>query len=1186
MRLATTSIGWLALLFLTNLIGLVSADDPLVRVFSIEEIGRNGRAFAIERDDLGWLYVACVDDRVICVYDGQSWSHVEVPCAPTDLACDREGRIWVAGGDTIGYIERDPWGRLGFQLFDVETEESDINNFSFVESVGDRIRFFNRRLIVEILTKDVPKVDKILRAREGERFYAFNEEFVFSKTVAPDVSFKVVGEQREELCADMPSGFSYAAHIGTQQVAITDSWTKVLAYRNGQWEPFSKRFDRFGKDFEFNWAAMLQDGNLGVATSHGFFKLGESGDVLLQVTPETGLPQGNIIRFGELSNNEFWFAHGTEFTLVNFDAKDGGERIHLPIEKGAFVWETLIHQGNLLIGDSSGLYRLALDGPRKKQWEKVRANAHYYIVPINDTCFVTGGNSGLFLINQTNETTRLSEKQCLGASNFQRGCVAVHIGSGDIELHRPTAALLGSKGSSTSKPVAFNVPIEPSELYIDSENRIWMISENELGVAISEDGWRTKTKYLSRPVNLACHFESLNDQLVLIGEGAFFSPRLSDGKIELDRHEALTAIEPQLDKSQRLRLVECDEYGVLLAQGNTGALYPWEDDKLAKSPVNQWILPKPGPAAPTWDAARKKIWTVCDQHLTAIDIEQQNEIDFVQPAIRLSPGTKLQANGDLLVSPKGNVTFDYAVPLSLIDLEPEYQYKLEGLGDWSDWTSKTQKEFARLPGGRYRLQVRAKYPLGTSEIVSTPWFQVSTPWYRTTVAWLSYGLIGVAFFYSLVNWRTRSLAASNQKMERLVNERTEEIKRQQREIQRKSELLIDQYRNAESERIRSFDTLVAGIAHDFNNLLTVISINNEIIVGSKDDLLARSAKNSQKAIEAAAELCRELSAVSDATPMSPEAFSVVELLRDMKPLLSKSVPNQIKLNYDLDNSCSTIFGEPGSIKRAVLNLIVNAGEVAKRKIDVKVQNRVLNHEDLQAARFVSSEPRPGSFVCISIADDGPGIDEKIQSRLFEPFFSTKKLGRGLGLSIVLRIVGRHGGFIMVDSDSGTTFDIFLPKSSAQVKLSSQTTVGAPKCDKLKILLVDDEFTVLEAIRIKLEFEGHEVFATQSAKQSIKMLDKVGAIDLFLIDLSMPEMSGAELADVLLKARPDVPVVFASGFSATAVPPNLLKLSNVAFLRKPFKSHQLLRAYLSMRENPQPNGDVRLREIISPADEST
>jgi signal transduction histidine kinase len=182
--------------------------------------------------------------------------------------------------------------------------------------------------------------------------------------------------------------------------------------------------------------------------------------------------------------------------------------------------------------------------------------------------------------------------------------------------------------------------------------------------------------------------------------------------------------------------------------------------------------------------------------------------------------------------------------------------------------------------------------------------------------------------------------------------------------------------------LKSFDTLVAGVAHDFNNLLTVISVNNEMILGDGDKLSRQFAENSTEAIKAAIELCSEMSAFSDKSPASLVAVDVVEAVRTMDDTLAQSIPDNVKYVSDLAEESLYSLADIRQLQRALLNLVLNAGEVARSKVIVRVLELELTDDDLINARFVGELPIAGTFHCIEVADDGTGLDDDVLNRMF------------------------------------------------------------------------------------------------------------------------------------------------------------------------------------------------------------
>jgi len=243
--------------------------------------------------------------------------------------------------------------------------------------------------------------------------------------------------------------------------------------------------------------------------------------------------------------------------------------------------------------------------------------------------------------------------------------------------------------------------------------------------------------------------------------------------------------------------------------------------------------------------------------------------------------------------------------------------------------------------------------------------------------------------------------------------------------------------------------------------------------------------------------------------------------------------------------------------QVLLNLFVNAWQAMPGGGDLFLETENIHLDDTFVAPY---EIRPGPYIKFSVTDTGVGMDEKTRQRIFDPFFTTRKMGRGtgLGLSTVYGIVKGHGGMVHVDSEPGrgTTFTIYLPVSTKVVEKENKKT-GVIARGKETILLVDDENIVLEVGRELLESLGYRVYVAGNGQEAIEVyLGKNKAIDLLILDMIMPGLSGGETFDRLRKINPDIRVLLSSGYSVDGLARQILDRGCNGFLQKPFRLEML------------------------------
>ena len=665
----------------------------------------------------------------------------------------------------------------------------------------------------------------------------------------------------------------------------------------------------------------------------------------------------------------------------------------------------------------------------------------------------------------------------------------------------------------------------------------------------------------------------LNGQRWVVTKEGLFSPELKTQADSDDLLLVLQKVDPRFEllneqfKNREIRkVIDCPDFGLLLCSSRYFSMHKLVDGQYQREPITDWAIPNKFGKKIAWDPYRSVLWgTFGDNSLVTLlpsKDESRKIYKRFDPILEMlvSPEGSINAGsaGERIEIPAAtDVSFTYGIPNASDNTQ--FQYRLEGLEeDWSEWAETTSRKYERLPSGEYEFQVRTRRPSGELVSASSGRFIVKKLWYATLPAIFSFSLLAFGLVYGASSLRARQLADRNKEMERLIALRTQKIQKQKKEIEEKSDLLVQHYCNAESEKLKSLDTLVAGISHDFNNLLTAISTNSELMALTGGGETEEFNDNIQAAIQSATDLCGELSAVSVTRQLDLSDDSLGGVIEEVLPLLQGSVPQEVKLEVELCDEPTGVSIDLIEIKRAIVNLVVNAAEVAKHRISIATSVDYLTKERLKEARVIGDCPSPGKFACVSVCDDGPGIQEENLGRLFDPFFSTNELGRGLGLSIVMRVISNHNGVVLVEKSElgGACFRLCLPLIE-QVESFKPASAARVSDKKLKVLLVDDNSMVLKSVESMLTVLGHEVIPAISAAEGLDKFGRTKDIDVIVLDVVMHGMSGVEMADTLLKEHAGFPIVFASGFSNDLIQEELLQLPNVNFLSKPYRVSELI-----------------------------
>lgn len=373
--------------------------------------------------------------------------------------------------------------------------------------------------------------------------------------------------------------------------------------------------------------------------------------------------------------------------------------------------------------------------------------------------------------------------------------------------------------------------------------------------------------------------------------------------------------------------------------------------------------------------------------------------------------------------------------------------------------------------------------------------------------------------------------------------------------------LEEQFR--QSQKMEAVGRLSGGVAHDFNNLLGVIIGYGELVQeGTPADNPLRSCVDEMlKAGHRAASLTRQLLAFSRQQVMDPKVIDLNLVVKDMEKMLTRLISEDIQLKTHLDSEALHIKADQGQIEQVIMNLLVNARDAMPKGGKITLTTSVF-HMDQE---FVRRYPYPvavGDYVMLRVSDNGIGMDAATRARVFEPFFTTKEKGKGtgLGLSTVYGVVKQSGGYIEVLSEpgAGAVFRIYLPRVNAPLDARKHST-ELP--DSLRgsetVLLVEDEDALRTLSRHLLELCGYAVLEAASGEEALKLSQSYDqVIHLLLTDVVMPGISGRVLSDQLVQHRPEMRVVYMSGYTGQTVGDHGVLADGSFFLPKPFTREAL------------------------------
>jgi PAS domain S-box-containing protein len=476
--------------------------------------------------------------------------------------------------------------------------------------------------------------------------------------------------------------------------------------------------------------------------------------------------------------------------------------------------------------------------------------------------------------------------------------------------------------------------------------------------------------------------------------------------------------------------------------------------------------------------------------------------------------------------------------------------------DVEDYRDEFRQAFAgRKP---WRRQVRVRDANG------------STRWLRCEGAPRMAGEDGEFLGYVGCNVDITESKLAADALERRIAERTGELATANRQLLAQ----IEERERVEAtlrqvQRLEAVGQLTSGVAHDFNNLLTVILGNLAFIErGATDPSLKKKLSNMRMAAERGASLVSQLLAFSRRQRLEPKAVNLNETVRGMRELLQSSMGGSVAVDIVLEEDLWPALVDPTQIELIILNLAINARDAMEVGGLLKVETCNMTRRDAPGR---AEEPGPGDYVVVSVTDSGSGMNEDVMSRVFEPFFTTKEVGKGsgLGLSQVLGFANQSGGGVRIETREGrgTTVSVFLPRApvdrAAKSKRKTVELRAVKKAEAPAILLVDDDDLVREVTASKLEEFGYRVKQAANGPSALLTVEQDSSIDLLVLDFAMPGMNGAEVARAARKRRPDIPLMFVTGYADLSA---LGEFASEPVLHKPFRDEELRKRVAALLKN--------------------
>ena len=382
-------------------------------------------------------------------------------------------------------------------------------------------------------------------------------------------------------------------------------------------------------------------------------------------------------------------------------------------------------------------------------------------------------------------------------------------------------------------------------------------------------------------------------------------------------------------------------------------------------------------------------------------------------------------------------------------------------------------------------------------------------------------------------------------------------------------VLEQQYQQA--QKMEAVGRLAGGIAHDFNNLLTAILGYSEVLLADmgEDPSLREDVAQIQKAATSATALTGQLLAFSRKQIVEPKLLDLNAVAADMKGMLTRLIGEDVTVTLALAPDLAPVLADRGQIEQIILNLAVNARDAMPAGGEVTIETSVEELDEDYAKMHLSA--KPGTYVALSVTDTGTGLSPEARAHLFEPFFTTKEAGKGtgLGLATVYGIVTQYGGYVGVYSEAGkgTSFNLYFPKADGTAPVAAAPHPPSRAWTGTETILVVEDMAGLRALTHKmLERLGYKVLLATNADDALRWFQQDVPIDVVLTDVIMPGLSGPQLTRQLAELRPDLKVIFMSGYTDETIVRHGILEPGIAFLHKPFSSEALGR---------------KIREVLEP-----
>ena len=370
----------------------------------------------------------------------------------------------------------------------------------------------------------------------------------------------------------------------------------------------------------------------------------------------------------------------------------------------------------------------------------------------------------------------------------------------------------------------------------------------------------------------------------------------------------------------------------------------------------------------------------------------------------------------------------------------------------------------------------------------------------------------------------------------------------------------------QAQKMEAIGTLAGGVAHDFNNILTTIIGNASLALMEveKDGPLREEIAEIKMAGERAATLTRQLLAFSRKQIVQPKILDFNELLTDIEKMIDRLIGEDVELLTVPEPALWQVELDPGQMEQIIMNLAINARDAMPMGGKLAIETANMDLDESYFHERGIQEEKPGAYVVISVSDTGSGMDKETQERIFEPFYTTKELGKGtgLGLPTIYGIVKQNNGFIWVYSEpgQGSTFKVYFPRVKGDAEAKEKKQVPSSKVGGSEtVLVVEDDDSLRNFVEKSLQSHGYRVLVAENGEDALRVgKEHEGPIDLMVTDVVIPKMGGKEVAERLQPLYPHMKVIYMSGYTDNAIAHHGVLAPGLNFIEKPFSPEDLAR----------------------------